>query len=332
MEQGNRFNTGKLKWSLVPFRALEPMVEVLMFGAKKYSNYELFSIFAIETIINDRLCQKLKIAKNAHKVNVSLQEGCVVDATPKKLAEKLIVVNVENIEKLSQKIFYVNHVTKEKDFLKNQKRVKRKKFIKKNITQNLKTKKKKDFEIEKGDKIQNMSKNNQEMIFLETLLNTGLLNNNTVIYCQEGAESAEVKKDHTLTMTIKLGSSEIYFVVNATKLLDCYKIILKLLEIFLNISININDISTFRSGTNNWKKGLPYTEICESLLRHTHSFLNGQNRDKESKLLEVGHILCNALFLSYMTLFRPDLDDRYTEFGDSVKDEEDEIINNNNNS
>lgn len=83
---------------------------------------------------------------------------------------------------------------------------------------------------------------------------------------------------------------------------------------------------------NNWKKGLPYTEICESLLRHTYSFLRGQNRDSESKLLEVGHILCNALFLSWMVLFRPDLDDRNTEFEDSVIIDKDETINNNNNS
>lgn len=65
-------------------------------------------------------------------------------------------------------------------------------------------------------------------------------------------------------------------------------------------------------GRDNWKKGLPYTEICESLLRHVYSFLDGNNRDSKSKLLEVGHILCNALFLSYMVLFRPDLDDRPT--------------------
>lgn len=82
---------------------------------------------------------------------------------------------------------------------------------------------------------------------------------------------------------------------------------------------------------NNWKKGLPYTEICESLLRHTYSFLAGQNRDKESKLLEVGHILCNAVFLSWMVLFRPDLDDRSVEFPDAELNEED-VNNDNNNS
>lgn len=33
---GNRFNQGKLQWHLVDFKALEPMVEVLMYGAVKY--------------------------------------------------------------------------------------------------------------------------------------------------------------------------------------------------------------------------------------------------------------------------------------------------------
>lgn len=35
--QGQRFNDGKRQWSLVDFDALEPMVEVLEFGAKKYA-------------------------------------------------------------------------------------------------------------------------------------------------------------------------------------------------------------------------------------------------------------------------------------------------------
>lgn len=32
-----RFNQGKTKWSLVDFESLTPLVEVLEFGAKKYS-------------------------------------------------------------------------------------------------------------------------------------------------------------------------------------------------------------------------------------------------------------------------------------------------------
>lgn len=36
-EKALRYNTGKRKWSLVDWQSLAPMVEVLEFGAKKYS-------------------------------------------------------------------------------------------------------------------------------------------------------------------------------------------------------------------------------------------------------------------------------------------------------
>ena len=50
----------------------------------------------------------------------------------------------------------------------------------------------------------------------------------------------------------------------------------------------------------NWKKGLKWTEILESMQRHIISFMEGEDNDKESKLYHVGHILCNAMFLSYV--------------------------------
>jgi len=62
---------------------------------------------------------------------------------------------------------------------------------------------------------------------------------------------------------------------------------------------------------NNWKGGLKWTEVSESLLRHLTVFLEGEDNDPESKLTHVGHVLCNAMFLSYMYLFRKDLDDRF---------------------
>ena len=34
---GIRFNQGKLKWSLVHYKSMEPLVKVLEFGAAKYS-------------------------------------------------------------------------------------------------------------------------------------------------------------------------------------------------------------------------------------------------------------------------------------------------------
>jgi hypothetical protein len=61
----------------------------------------------------------------------------------------------------------------------------------------------------------------------------------------------------------------------------------------------------------NWTKGLKYTEVCESLQRHLNAFIQGEDNDQESKLSHVGHILCNAMFLSYMYLFKKDFDDRF---------------------
>lgn len=61
----------------------------------------------------------------------------------------------------------------------------------------------------------------------------------------------------------------------------------------------------------NWTKGLKVSEIIESLLRHVFALLEGEDNDKESKLPHVGHILCNAMFLSFMLMFRKDMDDRF---------------------
>lgn len=48
----------------------------------------------------------------------------------------------------------------------------------------------------------------------------------------------------------------------------------------------------------NWKKGLPFTQICDSLLRHLIAFLNKEELDSESQLPHTAHILANAMFLA----------------------------------
>jgi len=75
--------------------------------------------------------------------------------------------------------------------------------------------------------------------------------------------------------------------------------------------VNVLEYGAIKYAPYNWIKGLPYTEIVESLLRHTYAFLEGEDIDPESGLSHIGHMQCNTLFLSWMIQNRPDLDNRY---------------------
>lgn len=76
----------------------------------------------------------------------------------------------------------------------------------------------------------------------------------------------------------------------------------------------------------NWAKGLKISEICESLKRHLDAFMEGEDKDSESGLSHIGHLQCNALFLSWMMENKPELDDRYFK-----KEEKDMFTGNKNN-
>ncbi len=77
--------------------------------------------------------------------------------------------------------------------------------------------------------------------------------------------------------------------------------------------VKVLEFGAKKYAANQWKQGLSWVEVSESLQRHLYAFLEGEDDDRESKLHHVGHILCNAMFLSYMFLFRKDLDDRHVD-------------------
>ena len=74
--------------------------------------------------------------------------------------------------------------------------------------------------------------------------------------------------------------------------------------------VKVLTFGKIKYGRDNWKKGLKYLSIADSMLRHLFAFLRGEDLDPESGLPHTDHILCNAKFLAYMFNNRKDLDDR----------------------
>lgn len=61
----------------------------------------------------------------------------------------------------------------------------------------------------------------------------------------------------------------------------------------------------------NWKKGLPFTEVADSLLRHLTAVLDGEDYDPEDGIPHIDRVVWNALALSEYWRTHPELDDRY---------------------
>ena len=54
-EQADRFNEGKVEWTEIDFKSIEPLVRVLMYGAKKYSSKNWTKGMPTTQIINSAM-------------------------------------------------------------------------------------------------------------------------------------------------------------------------------------------------------------------------------------------------------------------------------------
>ena len=60
----------------------------------------------------------------------------------------------------------------------------------------------------------------------------------------------------------------------------------------------------------NWTRGMLWSRVTGSLLRHLFKFMRGEDYDAESGLPHIDHVLCNAMFLSHYFRMHKSLDDR----------------------
>lgn len=73
--------------------------------------------------------------------------------------------------------------------------------------------------------------------------------------------------------------------------------------------VKVLENGALKYNRDNWKKGMPVTEVIESLLRHTFTLLKGEENDKESGLSHISHIQCNAMFIDYILRNKPEFND-----------------------
>lgn len=91
--------------------------------------------------------------------------------------------------------------------------------------------------------------------------------------------------------------------------------------------VRVLEYGAKKYSADNWKKGLSYVSTCNSLMRHWICFMGGEDLDKESGLPHVGHILANALFLSYYYQFKKEFDDRYIDKNKETQQLKSETMN-----
>lgn len=66
--------------------------------------------------------------------------------------------------------------------------------------------------------------------------------------------------------------------------------------------IEVLEFGAKKYAPHNWMKGLDPKEVLESLQRHLAKLMDGEEKDAETGVSHIGHIMCNAMFYSYFEL------------------------------
>ncbi len=80
--------------------------------------------------------------------------------------------------------------------------------------------------------------------------------------------------------------------------------------------VRVLEYGAAKYAPDNWKKGMPVTQVSESLMRHLFAFLRGEDVDPESGCRHISHVMCNVMFLEYIMREKPHYDNRKTKARD----------------
>lgn len=67
----------------------------------------------------------------------------------------------------------------------------------------------------------------------------------------------------------------------------------------LEVLVEVLEIGSKKYSPNNWQKGMPKTELLDSLQRHVVELLKGNELDEETGKSHAGHIMANSMFYLY---------------------------------
>ena len=299
--QGKKLDQNKPRMSLLPKGALNAVIRVLEFGARKYTTSDFFCESEIERLIGDALCQNRENVNPARKLGALQPKVYVQHVIEKQAIQELHAQAAKKKSSSHLKMDDAVFVTSVSELSGALIRSKLVQNIKKNTDSILNLESVNVSEIANVEAILNMLSRRDGTLKNETLRNMDSRWMNISICVGEGVRSAEVQSVHILTTIITQGNFVTSFVVNAIKLSDCYRTLLMLLEHCFGISVCINEISKINQGRDNWKH-VPdaKTRYYDAMQRHIDAWWQGEKKDSETGESHLAHAVCCALFLMWL--------------------------------
>jgi len=265
--QAMRFNDGKLQWALIDFKQLEGMVRVLEFGAKKYTSRVSLSYNSLHAAWES--------TAPIIETSLFLRGVCVAVATtngsrptiPTTVGSKLRIAEHGPLGTVNTSGPTSNSERSDLDS--------------ENITEG--------------------------SISYSGSRSSDWMSNATVSSRNRDAAFAAARNTYTLITTIRQDSSEEYCVANATTESACSAMMWQeFVRRWNTCNAQLEGSEIVISGRDNWKKGLPMRQQCESMMRHLVAIMDGEVKDKETGEYHWHCIMCNAMFMNHTYLNHPE--------------------------